>query len=573
MYGFIGGINTRGELYCEKHNDVKLISHKATYKNYALHQLTIDKFANDKVFYDSNSTIIIVEGVIYNYNELCQTFSTDDRGEMLEKMFRNNDINDFCDKLDGYYCGAVYDKISGELYLIIDHIGYRPLWYYCNDKKIIFSSDIDWIYRSVVTEEENFNVDSDALICLLNFGYILGDRTINKGIRKLLPGHFLKFSREEGINISQYYSLPIPKNNVSEKDTVLKDIDSCLTDSVRKAYEKDKEYGYKHIMTLSGGIDSRVLLFKAWQLGYKTTCITMGEANCTDIRISSEICNDLKQEHFVYELNNGLYLSDIDSAVEANGGTIMWPGFAHGFQLKNMIDLTEYGAIHSGDCGDVILGGSYYEGKKKLITKGRLNLSRDILAYGKSFDGEFSREFQYEEINRYNNKVLFNYYNRGVNSAGNGVYATQYFTEGSSPFMSRNLLNLMFSLPYEYTKKHILYFEYLNKYMPHACDYIWEHSGCKPNAGFFKKEGIKWKRRIDYRVFHKYSSMNPYDKWYGKNEDFREYLEEVYSDKDNINNIPYDIMEVIEKKYLSNSTVDKMLACVAVRTIFKYGTI
>ena len=153
------------------------------------------------------------------------------------------------------------------------------------------------------------------------------------------------------------------------------------------------------------------------------------------------------------------------------------------------------------------------------------------------------------------------------------MYATQYFTEGSSPFMSKELLDLMYKLPYEYTKGHMLYFEYLNTYIPQACEYIWEHTGCKPNAGFLKKERVKWKRRINYRIFHKYSSMNPYDKWYGENEDFRKYLEVVYLDKDKIHIIQPGIMDVIEKKYSSNSTLDKTLACMVVRSIFRYGTI
>lgn len=571
MYGFIGGINIEKDLlYIKEHNSEELISDEKESEEFVIKRLTLNKFYNDKICYESDEIIIVIEGVIYNFASLTKKYAIEDRGLLLERIYRESEMSVFCNILDGYYSGVLYDKIKKITYVFTDHIGYRPVWYYCENNLFVFSSDIDWMYHSVAAFEKQFLPDEDAFISMLNYGYVLGNRTLNRNIKKLLSGHYLCFS-DNMIDIGEYYSLPLPDNKQEKsRIKILEEIDYCITEAVKKAYEKDAEYGYKHIMTLSGGLDSRVLLFKACQLGYKTTCITMGEANCTDIRISSQICDDLNQEHLIYELNNGLYLSDIESAVEANGGTIMWPGFAHGYRLRQLIDLRGYGAIHSGDLGDVILGGSYYEGSEKNNIN-RIDLRKDVLAYGRGFIGQFSNQFREEEINRYSNKVLFNYYNRGVNSAGNGVFATHYYTEGSSPLISKSILNLMFSLPYEYTKEHKLYFEYLKEYMPKACEYIWEHSGCKPGAGYLQKEFVKWKRRISYRVFHKFSSMNPYDKWYGNNKALRDYLDEVYSDINNMSYVSDSILQVIKRKYRSNNTLEKTLACVAVTVLKKYG--
>lgn len=571
MYGFIGGLNINSSnLIIHEYTDIDTISRSVEYENFVLKQNTLKKFVNDKVFFESKDVIIAIEGVIYNYKELCNYYKIEERGRLLEYIYINKSLNEMCDILDGYYSGIVYDKKTKEVHVLTDHIGYRPIWYYYVGAMFLFSTDINWLYKSVNAIESKFDVDEDALVCLLNFGYILGDRTIRKNIKKVLPGHYLTLKNDGTLEIEKYYSLPLPQTRIVDMDNVLYELDNRLTAAVKKSYEKDAEYGYKHIMPLSGGLDSRTLLFKACQLGYETTCITMGEANCADIRIASQICNDLKKEHLIYELNNGLYLSDIDSAVEANGGNIMWPGFAHGYRHRCLTNLAPFGAIHSGDCGDIILGGSLYEGPNKLL-KGQFNITRDVVAYGKKFEGRFSEEFIECESNRYENQVLFNYYNRGVNSAGNGVFATQFFTEGSSPFMDRGVLDLMYKIPYEYTKKHKCYFEYLKKYMPEACNYVWEHSGCKPGAGFLQLECVKWKRRFNYRILHRIVSMNPYDKWYRNNVEFRSYLEKIYGDINFISGISEDMISLIRKKYSSNSTIDKTLACVAIRVLVNYG--
>lgn len=573
MYGFIGGIahDNKRDYCCEPHNIEKCIYNQIQCDEFEIKQCTLEKFEDDKIFYESDEYVIAIEGVIYNYNHLCDEYKIKNRGKLLEYLFTNNKTEDFCNLLDGYYAGAIFNKKEKNIVLITDHIGYRPIWYFLDDDHFMFSTDIDWLYRSIRCITGKLRMNTDAFTCLLNYGYMLGDVTLADKVMKVLPGQYLKTALDMSVKIGKYYSVPIAEKNVTEPlDVILKKIDEELSSSIQKAYEKDEEYGYAHVATVSGGLDSRIMLFKACQLGYKTTCLTMGESGCGDIVTSSKICDFLKQEHLIYELNNGLYLSEIETSILANGGNIMWPGFAHGYEMRKLVSLEKFGAIHSGDCGDAILGGSLYEGKEKLVIDEKFDLKRDVLAYGKAFLGAFSDQFEQKEKERYSNKVLFNYYNRGVNSAGNGVYGTQYFSEGSSPFMSRGMLDLMFRLPYEYTKDHNVYIEYMKNYMPKACDYTWDKTGCKPDASNLSKWLARWKRRINYRIFHRYSSMNPYDKWYKQNGELRDYLDSIYKELNNIQFISSDLKQMILGKYSSEHTLDKTLACVAISTIRKY---
>lgn len=556
MFGFIGEFGKKKtSLKINSHEQGVYVEHQMEFENfyhYRIKQLTLNKFLKDKIFYENKNYIVAFEGVVYNFKQLRQKYSLHTNEELIIYLLDNYEIHEVARMLDGYYAAVVIYKSENILCLFTDHIGYRPLWFFKDENHFYFSTDIDWLYQTVRHNIGQLELDSNGIACLLSFGYMIGDIMPVKGVRKLLPGHILYINKEK-LEDKVYYHIPFTTEfEEYNEERLLKSIDDCLTKSVLKVMEKDDEYGYKHIMNLSGGLDSRIIFFKAYELGYKFTCLTMGESNCQDIRISSNICNDYKQEHLIYELNNGLYLNNIKSAIIANGGSIMWPGFAHGFRIKSFLDLREYGLIHSGDLGDAILGGSLNVNTKTVVF--------DSLLYG-SVKAGVSNKFVKDEIDRYPNQTIFNYYNRGINSAGNGCFGSQQFTEASSPFVSRELLNLMFSLPYDVASNHKIYFKYLKKYMPDACHFIWDHTGCKPGTNRFLVELSKWKRRIDHKILKKDDSMNPYEKWYRNNREFRQYLSDVYSFIDRNVLEKYIPFEEVEKRVGDGSCMDKMLVC------------
>ncbi len=572
MYGFIGSVSLSSDskvsLYCEPHkNHPKLLQDETCSDNFQVKRLTLDKFANDKVFYESEDTVIVVEGVIYNFRELEKKYGTSERGRLLEKMYMTSSAQTLANDLNGFYSMLLYDKSSKKLCLITDHISYKPLWYYKSDGVLIFSTDIHWLYKTLSASGIQLQPEYDGIYCLINYGYMLGDITPVKGCRKLLAGNIAEYSLGK-IDIVNYYTLPDVTSqerglSSEQYDTVLGKIDASLEKSVRYIYEKDDEYGYKHCMTLSGGLDSRTVLFMANRLGYKTTCFTMGESNCNDIKIASKICHDLKLEHLVYELDNGNFLFNIDAAIEANGATILYPGFAHTFQMNSLINFNDFGSVHSGDVGDAILGGSLVGNQTEIDIRSAM--------YGTDYIDRFSEEFKETEKHRYSDSFRFNYYNRGLNSAGNGCFATHYYTECSSPFVDRELCNVCFSIPESQIKNHKVYLDYLKRYLPDSCNYIWEKTACKPGAGRLKRYIVKWKQRIQLHIFRQSVSMNPFEKWYRENPDIKAYFDHIFKDAETIKKDNSVLYEDLVKRFNSSRVIDKSLACEAVAFIKKYN--
>ncbi|MFQ7156087.1 MAG: asparagine synthase-related protein [Merdimonas faecis] len=572
MYGFIGSFSFSGknetELVCYKHNQTNLVANSVEVDQLKLKRLSVDKFVNDKVFYEDEDVIIVIEGVIYNYSELEEKYAINDRGKLLKTIHLELSTKGLANILNGYYSGVIFNKSDGSLYLITDHITYKPLWYACFDETIYFSTDIDWLYRTLQENNIPLTLNLDGAYCLLNYGYMLGDVTPVNHVKKLIAGNII-FINDKNIKIESYYKIPEPNKSeekFSEKEysELLSKIDFAFKNSVNRVYQKDDEYGYRHCATLSGGLDSRLVVLTAAKLGYQTTCLTMGESKCPDIRISSKICNDFCLEHIVYELNNGLYLLDYDSAIIGNGGTILSPGYLHSYRLKSLINLNIFGAIHSGDVGDAILGGSLL----KYVNQKTISLTEAM--YGSDFLDGFSKEFKDAETTRYIDQYQFNYYNRGLNSAGNGCIATQCYTECSSPFIDKDLLDLMFSVPYGLVKDHKIYIDYIKNYLPEACNYVWDGIGCKPGSSKFKKYIIFLLRAFRYKIKKNVVSMNPYEKWFSNNVALSETFDKILHTGEGIKENNTQLWKDLLKRYSSSRFMDKSLACTLIRLIQIY---
>lgn len=571
MYGFIGSLtfNKTNEtaLFCEPHSGAgALIQNELYFEDFKIKRLSVDKFAKDKVFYNDADVIIVVEGVIYNFNELSAQYGIHDRGLLLKTMYSTLSVHEVLIQLNGYYSGVIFDKREKRLFLLTDRITYKPVWYAQMEGTLFFSSDIHWLYMTVIENTGSLKMDRDGIYCLLNYGYMLGDITPVQGVRKLLAGNYAECINET-VKLNLYYTVPDAKEesltSSQEYNKYLEKIDNAFVQAVKNVYSKDDEYGYSHCITLSGGLDSRLVLLTALRLGYNSLCLTMGESGCADIRIASKICHDYKLEHLIYELDNGVFLCDIDHAIEANGATILYPGFAHTYRMKSLINFSGFGSIHSGDLGDLVLGGSLVGNEKKIDITSAM--------YGSNYLDGFSGKFKNDELTRYTDSFHFNYYNRGLNSAGNGCFAAHFYTECSSPFIDKSLCDLMFSVPRDLIKEHKIYFDYMSKYLPEACNYIWEHTGCKPGAGKIKRYIVRWKQRIKFRIFKQTVSMNPFEKWYRENPTIKQYFDEIFNDSDEIKKGDIELYNDLCTRFHSSRVMDKSLACFVVAFIKKYN--
>lgn len=216
-------------------------------------------------------------GEIYNYREL--------RQELVERghVFRSNTDTEtilhlyeeygleLCKKLVGMFAFALWDEGKQRLFLARDRLGIKPLYYTLTSTGIVFSSEIKPILQSGAVVPE---VDLDALNYYLTFLWVPGPLTMFKGIRKLLPGHYLVW-QDGQLSITQYWDLqPMAAGSDTRSEAEICEELLCrFSKAVERRMISDVPLG----AFLSGGLDSSAVV--AMMTGLSENCVdtyTMG---------------------------------------------------------------------------------------------------------------------------------------------------------------------------------------------------------------------------------------------------------------------------------------------------------
>jgi len=200
---------------------------------------------------------IIFNGEIYNHAEIRRQFNlagkTSSDTETLLLLYDRFGI-EFLQYLDGMFAFVIHDRIKNELFIARDRAGKKPFYYYYDENKFAFASELNCLKAMVPLEINNEN-----FYHYLRLGSFYRQFTPYKNVMELTAGSFmivncetLALSKKIWWNINDYYK---QQNNDSIED-VLKKTDGYLHAAVKRRIESsDLEVG----CFLSGGIDSGVV--------------------------------------------------------------------------------------------------------------------------------------------------------------------------------------------------------------------------------------------------------------------------------------------------------------------------
>jgi asparagine synthase (glutamine-hydrolysing) len=102
--------------------------------------------------------------------------------------------------LNGRFAFIIWDSEKNRLTAAVDRMSRKPLYYAYIGKQFLIASEIKALLETGLPRE----IDERSLLDFLVLGVILDDRTLFKGIRKLLPGQILTI-RREGLEVSHYW--------------------------------------------------------------------------------------------------------------------------------------------------------------------------------------------------------------------------------------------------------------------------------------------------------------------------------------------------------------------------------
>ncbi|MDE5620237.1 MAG: hypothetical protein K2I80_06925 [Ruminococcus sp.] len=195
--------------------------------------------------------ILEYRGHIRNWKELCGELEID----LLPRDEREKQIiaksyekwgHDMADHIYGMFAFALDD--NGKIFCMRDQFGTKPFYYYQTaDGKLLFGTTI----RKII-EQDGFvkELNTDMLQIYMSLTYVAGEDTFFKGLKKLMPGHWLEFS-DGKLTVERYWT---PTFNPDCSKNVDEWADEIHT-TIQKIFPEVKEEGETAESFISGGVE------------------------------------------------------------------------------------------------------------------------------------------------------------------------------------------------------------------------------------------------------------------------------------------------------------------------------
>jgi asparagine synthase (glutamine-hydrolysing) len=383
-----------------------------------------------------NDIILICNGEIYNYKFLYETIGvkplTDSDCEVIIHLYLKYGIEQTLTMLDGVFSFILYDNritcdLNNKVYIARDPLGVRPLYYLKNNNK----ND----------KYNSFNLYGFAseLKCL---EYFYNCNRNNYTLEQFKPGTYSIFNLsnivnsvwepiQNGENI-QYYIPSFSHNWLNnEFETTLADsIYSKISTYLNIAVEKRCLSTERPIACLlSGGLDSSLITalvnnyFKKNDKMIKLETYSIGLKGSEDLRNARIVADYLGTNHSEVIVTEDIMfdsLPEVIKAIESYDTTTVRASIGNYLLGKYISKFSDAKVIFNGDGSDELLGGYLY-----------MNKCPD--------DVEFDKETRrlLKDIH------LFDVLRSDKSISSNGL-------EPRTPFLDRNFVNLILSIPPKY---------------------------------------------------------------------------------------------------------------------------
>lgn len=279
----------------------------------------IDVEGGHQPFHNEDNTICCVcNGEIYNYIELRDNlvkkghiFKTDSDCEVVLHQYEE-DGEGSLQSLNGMFGLAIWDERKNKLLIARDRIGIKPLYYYIDDEKLIFASEVKAIIQYPGLSAE---VDNQALWDYLTFRYIPAPMSMFKNISKLFPGYY-GIKCNNSFEIYKYWDIPTrdmnpPVDHDLPSSYYVDQFKLQLRKSVKSHLMSDVPLG----VLLSGGLDSSAILSEMRELGVtniKTFSVGFDAGKkYNELNYAKIVAQHFKTDHHEVVINPELFISGL----------------------------------------------------------------------------------------------------------------------------------------------------------------------------------------------------------------------------------------------------------------------
>lgn len=202
-----------------------------------------------------NDTVIAFNGEIYNYIELQQAlrggwqFRSHSDTECILAAYEKHGF-DCLDSLRGMFAFALWDNKRQRLFCARDRFGIKPFYYAVVGDVLYFASEA----KALLPFLPDIETDPSALAEYLTFQYTIGEHTLFKGIKQLLPGHALCLENGQ-LRVWRYWDVKYEVDFDHRASYFERRLDELVNESLSLHLRADVPVG----SYVSGGVDSSLI--------------------------------------------------------------------------------------------------------------------------------------------------------------------------------------------------------------------------------------------------------------------------------------------------------------------------
>lgn len=265
-------------------------------------------------------------------------------------------------RLNGMFAFAIWDGRSGEMWVVRDRFGIKPLYYSLAGGRLRFASEV----RAVLADPDvPRDLDLEAVDSFLRLRYVVHPRTLARAVKSLPAGHQLVW-RDGQTDISAYWTADWNGRCVYSPDEARERFEQRMRTAVQRTLLSDVPVG----VFLSGGLDSTVVTALAQGgRGNPISTFSVGfEGADDDAQAAAEVARLLGCDHHTFTCTTADFamLPDVVQAADQPvGDSVMLPIFQLAARARPHVKT-----VLTGEGADEILMG--YAHQAQLLKLSRM---------------------------------------------------------------------------------------------------------------------------------------------------------------------------------------------------------
>ena len=266
---------------------------------------------------------------------------------------------DCVSRFRGMFAFAIWDKTARRLFCARDRLGKKPLYYYWDGRVFAFASEIKALLAHPAISPQ---LEESLLPESLAFGYLSEERTLFRGIRKLMPGHHLTLDVSgpaPKLEMRQYWDIPHPQpqpgDDTRDDASWISECRQRLEETVRMRLMSDVPLG----MFLSGGVDSSAIaaiMKRQFSGPVKTFAVGYKEAEFSELSYARQVAGQIGTDHHEVVVSADDFFQALPRLIWHEDEPIVWPSSVSLYFVSRLA-REHVTVVLTGEGSDEMFGG------------------------------------------------------------------------------------------------------------------------------------------------------------------------------------------------------------------------